>query len=144
MIFLQTHEHIFEKQVINDGKVFKMQRYNSITLHVSPKTSILEGSKKRTSTKIQNLAQKNFLTDLILKLLNQFVFESLAWKIISNWLFQTNVGFDLERAVISIWSLVFSKTIWLYQIIDFLMNKLHQDQNIWGRLYLGILGALGA
>ena len=38
------------------------------------------------------------LTYLVIKILNLFVFKSLAWKISSNWSFQRNVGFNLERA----------------------------------------------
>ena len=51
---------LFEKQVFIDRKIFKMQRYSSITLHVSHKTPISEGSKKITSTKIQILPQNKF------------------------------------------------------------------------------------
>ena len=96
--FLETHAHLFEKQVIMDRKVFKRKRYSSVTLHVNPITPMSEGSKKIPSTKIQILPKKIFLSDLVLKLLNLFVFESLAWKISSNWSFQRNVGFDLKMA----------------------------------------------
>ena len=75
-----------------------MQRYSSITLHVSPKTLISEGSKKITSTKVQIYSIKKFLGDLVVKLLNLFVFESLALKIGSKRLFKNNLAFNLERA----------------------------------------------
>ena len=44
------------------------------------------------------LRKNFFMSDLVLKLLNLFVFESFAWKIGSNGSFQRNVGFDLKRA----------------------------------------------
>ena len=43
----------FKKQVIFDRKVFKMQRYSSVTLHVSPKNQISREKLKITSTKFQ-------------------------------------------------------------------------------------------
>ena len=45
--------NIFLKQIIVDRKVSKLQRDSSVTLHVSPKTPILEGSLKNFFTKIQ-------------------------------------------------------------------------------------------
>ena len=71
---------------------------SSVTHHVNPKIAISEGSKKITFTKIQMAPLKIFLSDLVKKLLNLFVFLSLAWQISSNWSFQRNVGFNLERA----------------------------------------------
>ena len=96
--FSQTHAHIFQKQIIIDRIVLKMQRHSSVTLHVSPETPISEGSKNNFH-KNQNFASHIFfLSDLVLKLLNLFAFESFAWKIGSNWSLQRNVGFVLERA----------------------------------------------
>ena len=46
--------------VICDRKVFELQRHSRVTLHVSPKTPILEGSKKITSTKILNSPKEIF------------------------------------------------------------------------------------
>ena len=37
-------------------------------------------------------------SDLVIQLLNLFVFKSISWKFSSNCFFQWNVGFDLERA----------------------------------------------
>ena len=55
-----------------------MQRYSSATLHVSLKTPISEWSNKIPSQKSKFYHKFLFLSDLILKLLNIFVFESLA------------------------------------------------------------------
>ena len=54
---MQTY---LKKQVILDRKVFKMQCYSSVTLHVSPKNPISAEKLKITSTKIQNLPPNFF------------------------------------------------------------------------------------
>ena len=74
-----------------------MQRYNSITLHVSPKNEI-SVMKRTKNHKTQILPQTFFLSNLGIKRLNLLVFERLSWKFSSNWYFQRNVGFNLERA----------------------------------------------
>ena len=58
--FLQKNAHIFQKQVICDRKLFKLQPYGSVTLHVSHKTPISDGSKKVTYIKMQILPQHFF------------------------------------------------------------------------------------
>ena len=45
--------YIFSKQVILDRKVLKMQRYSSVTLHVSPKKPISAEKLKITFSRIQ-------------------------------------------------------------------------------------------
>ena len=45
---LPTNAHIFWKQVLFVCKVLKLRQYSSVTLHVSPKTPISEGSEKIT------------------------------------------------------------------------------------------------
>ena len=37
------------------------------------------------------------VSDLVIKLMNLLFFERSSWKISSNWVFQRNVGLDLER-----------------------------------------------
>ena len=61
-----------------DLKVFKLQRYSSVTLNVSPKNPISGVKKKITSSKIQISPQKNFLSGLVIKQLNLLVFERLS------------------------------------------------------------------
>ena len=50
----------FNKQVILDGKVLKMQRYSSVTLRDSPKNPILAEKLKIAFAKIQILPQNFF------------------------------------------------------------------------------------
>ena len=97
--FLPTNAHIFLEQVIFDRKVFKMQRYSSVTLHVSPKTPISAEKLKITFAKNQNFARK-FLSSVVWSITN-WSFTFFKWisrQISSNWRFQRNVDFDLERA----------------------------------------------
>ena len=79
MIFFTNACTPIWKQVIIDCKVFKIQRFSSITRRDSPNTPISEGSKKITSTKIEMLPQKNFLSDVVLKLLS-FLFSKVLHK----------------------------------------------------------------
>ena len=60
--------HLKKKTSFVDRKVFKLQRDSSVTLHVSHKIPILEGTLKMTYTKIQISPQKIFLSDLDIKL----------------------------------------------------------------------------
>ena len=57
-----THKctHLLRFFFFFDRKFFKLQRYTSVTLYLSPKNTIIEGSKKITYTKIKILPQNNF------------------------------------------------------------------------------------
>ena len=62
--------------MILDRKVLKMQRYSSVTLHVSPKKPILaEKLKKKTFSKIQIFPKIFFLSGLVHNKLKLYVFE---------------------------------------------------------------------
>ena len=63
-----------------------------------PKPQFQGSQRKYLPQKSKFHLKKNFLTDLDIKQLNLFVFGSHAWQISSNWSFQRNVGFNLERA----------------------------------------------
>ena len=64
------------KPVILGRKVLKMQRYSSVTLHVSPKNSISAENLKITFAKIQILCHKFFfLSGLVQNKLKLYVFE---------------------------------------------------------------------
>ena len=104
---IQMHTY-FKKPAVVDRKDFKMQRYSSITLHVSTKTPISEGSKKIISTKIQIQPQNSFLlSDLVLKLLNLFIFKRFAT-------FTINLTkCQLGEQTIAILSVIFALTICL-------------------------------
>ena len=78
--------------------MLKLQRDISVSLNVSPKTPISGGSKKMTSTKIKISPQKKFTDWFGHTTIEPFLFGSHAWPISSNWSFQRNVGFNLERA----------------------------------------------
>ena len=58
--FSAMNAQFFWKQVILDRKVLKMQRYSSVTLHVSPKNPISAEKKKITFSKIHILARNFF------------------------------------------------------------------------------------
>ena len=95
-----------------------------------PKTPFKRGQRKLLSQKSKFRPQKIFLSDLVLILLNLLVFESLAWKISSNWRFQRNVGFDLKRAQTS-------EHCYMWRNIRKGYNKvLHK---IWGKLWIRLL-----
>ena len=86
------------KQVIFDRKLFKLQRYSSITLRVSPKKNKFQSRKRRwIPQNFQAISQNIFLGDLFLKQLNLLVFKRMLWKICSKYFFRRNVGFDLKR-----------------------------------------------
>ena len=67
--------HMSFKKIIFDRKVFKLQRYSSVTLHVSPKNPISVEKLKITSTKIKNFLRNFFLSGLVQNKLNLYVFE---------------------------------------------------------------------
>ena len=123
----------FLKQVIFDRKVYKTQRDSSVPLHVSPKNPISEEKKKITSTKIKiSPPKKNSWVICAIKKLNIYVFESLTWKISSNWFFQRNVCFKLERAQTSIHCFRVKKKGPHFHLIFILRNFTNQveDKNL--------------
>ena len=73
--FSSTNAHICQKQVILDHKVLKMQRYSSVTLHVSPKNPISAEKLKIPFTKIQILPPNFFLSGLVQNKLKLYVFK---------------------------------------------------------------------
>ena len=94
--------HIFWKQVI-----VKLQRDSSVTLHVSPKTPISDGSKKITSTKIQILPC-NFFPDWFgHKTIEPIRFWKSCMKHQFRLIFPRKLGFWSQKGV-NIWTLFFS------------------------------------
>ena len=61
-------------QMVADGS-FKINRYSSVTLHVSPKNSISRDNLKITSTKMLIFIQIFFLSDLVKNKLKLYIFE---------------------------------------------------------------------
>ena len=59
-------------------KAFKMQSYNSVTLHVSPNTTISVVAKKIKPKNIQIVLERFFLSGVVIKLVNFLVFERIS------------------------------------------------------------------
>ena len=79
-------------------KFLKMQRYSSVTVHVSPKNPISAKKLKITFSKIQNLPE--IFSSLVWskKSWSYTFLKWISWQFSSKWLFQINLDSNLERA----------------------------------------------
>ena len=97
LFFLQRNALIFIIQVIFVQKVFKLQSYKSVTLHLCPKNPNLEVRLKIKPKQIKMLfLKKKILSDLVIKLVKLLVFERILWLIGSNWFKPTKNGFQSQ------------------------------------------------
>ena len=94
--FFLAHVCVFLKGVIFNSKVFKIAAWQQRYSKCKSENTILAKKLKITSTKIEILPQKIFLSDLVKTKLNLYVFESISWKFSSTLCFQRNMYSDLE------------------------------------------------
>ena len=104
--FTNTCTHLF-KQILFDSKFFKLQRYSSVTLSLSPKIPISEGLRKITSTKIQILPRKNFPDSFGHKTIEPIWFWKDFMKNQLKLIFPKKCGFRSWKGS-NIWTLLYS------------------------------------
>ena len=94
-IFNQQNTHVFSKKVIFYREVFKMNRYSSVSIPVSPKNPISREKLKITSTQIHISFKKRKEIWVIWSKTNwSYMFlDGFPWQISSNWFFQKKCGF---------------------------------------------------
>ena len=97
--YILKNSHIFSKFIILDCKVFKLERFSSVTQNVSVKHPILNLNLFQKPAKIEKCPPKKNSWVIWTKTNWSYTFSKwISWQISSNWLFQRNLDSDLERA----------------------------------------------